>query len=75
MAVANLVANFVNGELVVMRGDRHVLHQPFRPAIGDDPIRPWTDENDALTYWTSIQDEWQMNGLTTEEIQELSEEQ
>jgi hypothetical protein len=71
MAVDPLTATYENGELWVKRGDRPVIHQPFRPAIGDDPIRPWISEGDAMDYWNSISADFQMSGLTTEEIQEL----
>jgi hypothetical protein len=75
MAVEQLVATFENGELWVKRGDRPVIHQPFRPAIGEEPRRDWLDEADAMTYWALIEEDSKFNGLTSEELEELNREQ
>lgn len=74
MAVAPLVAKYENKELIIMRGDRYVIQQPFRPAIGDEERREWIDEADALAYWDSIKEDYAMAGCTSEEIIELTSE-
>jgi hypothetical protein len=73
MAIEPLVATFEDNQLWIRRGDRPVIHQPFRPSIGDEPLREWIDEEDAMAYWESIKEESKLNGLTSEEMTEMQE--
>ena len=43
---------YTNGILDVFDGERHLIHQPFKPTMTGSQD-PWANEEEALAWWSA----------------------
>jgi hypothetical protein len=51
---------YINGVFDVYDGERHLIHQPFKPtATGSQEL--WADEAEALAWWDTQKARYEEN--------------